>query len=663
VIRQSCCLLILLFVGAQLFGENAGSEPTALSNTYGLIFSPSNIVRPAPSPESPGTKTRFRTYFEPTKKMPFDSATSEFFVGSTVSADYYLVRNARTLTSSPDDEVDQFRQRTDFSFLTRQGIGRYSERSVLDAKVTLGNTIFWRTIWGTQDYKASKLSLQDRIHHPWFLHLQEGWFKVNIDQIVKGLNNHPYSLKVGVFPYFVGRGVSLGDWYQGGNDTLGFRKSGTQRYAPMYPPGLLWSGNVMPNLDYEIYFSPMTIEDVQLDTLSSAFVVTNEKNSNARHIVAARVKSSMQITGNSQTYVEPYFVYYNSPRQTIKRPADAPTRFGTLGIMCDHKVGNFEVNFELAKQYGTQKVLERVYNLAGFVEDNGTISDFATTKTYEYHEPYELKLRGKMGMLDIKYKMKGHPVSVAAALGYFSGDSYPYNDAVDKYLAGEITNDERKAYKNDRDFNGFLPLRDYHYNGLWATPMVMFSAGVVPRPQDLSLFWLTNHNDDDSATNIKFIGGGFKWMPCEDQKKCEVMGNLFWYWEDLQLTKWKKADAGDESVLPSGMRTAYKAEWNTYKVQGWKTDEAASKFLGWELNSIMTYKVADNCELSLRGGVFFPGSIYKDVDGSPNANTYSSVSTIDSKGVVKSAATDVAVSGSLGTSKAYGLYGRIRYIF
>lgn len=648
--------------------------PARSGRAYGLVSKGSEVVRPGPSEQYPGARTEFRSYFEPTVQIPFGSESSEFYVGSSVAADFYGVRHGRTLKDSVDDQVDQFRQRTEFAVFTRQGVGHYSKKSALDAKVTLGSTIFWRTFLGVKDYDGTQISPQDRIHAPWFLQLQEGWLRINFDQFVMGLKEHPHSLEAGVFPYIVGRGVSLGDWYQGGNYNFGFGRAGTQRYAPMYPPGILWSGNVRPWLSYEIYFSPLVSEEAIQSTVDnkSSLVVDWDKNSNARHIVAFKVKANFQFNEHNFGYLEPYFVYYNSPRQTVDRPADVPMRFGTLGVMWDQKVGNLEVNVEAAKQYGTQTVRPFVYRYAGFIDSTGKIdTSLGADGNFvheELHKGRDIKLRGKMAMGDLRYKVENYPVYLTAAVGYFSGDDYPYNDALDKYIAGEISQSDWVAgtYSGSREYNGFLPIRDYHYQGLWATPLVMFSAGIVPRPLDMDLFNLTAYNDDDSATNIKFVGGGVQWFPLHDKSKLKTNANLFWYWEDTQLYRWDVSGARPVAIttgipkVGGGYSTAYLDSLNTYNIQGWRTDQWASKFLGWEFNAIATYVVTDNCELSLRGGLFFPGSLYRDIVGMPNENTDVSTDSFTSDGTVTMGTPSAP---GLGSEKAYGIYARLRYLF
>ncbi|MCK4499711.1 hypothetical protein KAU11_04395 [Candidatus Babeliales bacterium] len=664
-----------------------GQASEEIQKAAGFFVNPKEVFSPAASRMKNKPNTLFRKYFEPTRKLPIDIPGMEFLTGCTVSSDYYMVRNARTLTSDSKDVVDQFRQRTDFTFFTRQGVARYTRQSVLDAQVTFGNTLFWRTFFNNDDYGRKGYTVpvntpQDRIHSPFQIHLQEAWLRVNFDQIAKGFEGHPHSLKLGVFPYYVGRGISLGDWYQGGNYNMGFGRTGIQQYAPMYPPGILWSGHIMPRLDYEVYFSPLPMEEVTTASIDSTeyLIMNKEKNNNARHVFSLRTRSSFSPTGNSKIYFEPYFVYYNSPRQTRNVPCDIPTRFGTFGFMWDHKVGGFQFNVEAAIQHGRQNILRSVYRGAPYINDSGTINpggESANSSGYyahgEVHDDYYLKLRGKMAVLDFKYKLKNYPVQIAGAAGYFSGDSYPYNDRTDQYLVGDVTWSE--GWKKDREYKGFLPVRDYHYVGLWSTPLVMFSAGIVPRPLNMALFDITAYNDEDSATNLKYLGGGASWSPLKDAKKLNLRGNMFWYWEDVAPKRWNhkawthasgypdtaSAGSGTNSVIDavSSMSSTYRAELEQWEIEGWTSDDYASKFLGWEVNAVATYKIFANCEFSLRGGVFFPGQLYSDIKGQPNTNT----DVFDKAYALDGSVSDDLKAPGLGSSTAYGMYARIRYIF
>lgn len=669
---------------------------------------------------------KFRTYFHPTHEIPLSTNNAKLLVGSMINADYYAVRRAETLNDeNKDDARDQFRQRTELSVHFKYGTNNPDERASVETRITLGNTLFMR-----QNYKASlyhdksliKGGLLDENFSPIQTNFQEAWFKVNFDRLMPQMDKHPHFLQVGYFPYLVGRGISLGDWSLGGVDYMGFRKTGLQSYAPMYPPGLLWRGQANKYCSYDVYLSPMVTEDVAGANFSENVKIALPKESlSSRHIVSVSAKLGWnfdEITDKvplkgSQAMLNPYWVYYNSPRQTVDRGADAPIDFHTFGIMAEAKAEGFEVNIEVAKQVGRQTIREAVYHeypsvnhfdpttgqfrklpdsmlpaelvAKGWKNPNrwmpgdgyptlGASDVFwseqdVTQRLAEHHPSYDIDLAGWMLCFDARYSFKNYPVIAAIAGGFFSGDSYPYNDNVDNYFgsAGASYHDQvngKVAIKPEgtKKYRGFLPLRDREYSGLWAHPLVMVNAGILPRPKNIDLFDLSSRNDEDTLTNLIYFGGCISIRPMEDREKMRVNTNVFAYWNDERLKKWdKKALPPTRLVQNEGVFNGTKKRYDDYNIEGWLSDETASKFLGWEINTIINYKITENLDLSARGGIFFPGGLFSDLSGQPNDNTIIDQTELDAS--LGGQLNNIVAYKGLGNDKAYGFYLRLRYVF
>lgn len=661
--------------------------------------------------------SKFRTYFSPNHEIPTGSDKTKLFVGSMINADYYLLRNAETLDhANKDDARNQFRQRTELSFLLKYGTDNEEERAAVETRVTLANTLFMRQIFRASFYHDQSLvkgSAFDEDFSPIKTQFQEAWFKVNCDQLFPQMEKHPHMLKVGYFPYLVGRGISLGDWQIGGVDYMGFKKNGLQTYAPMFPPGILWRGEIGKHASYDVYFSPAVTEGVSganfgqrvlvNETLAAPKTVKLPIDSlSSRHIFAASAKIGCEFKEMSdsitvrdgEAMVNPYWVYYNSPRQTIDRGADAPMDFHTFGLMAEARGGGLEMNFEVAKQIGRQNVREAVYNNfpsvnhfdpttgafralpaselaklpAGSVNPPDRVSWLALeqdAKLAEHHPAYDVDLSGWMALFDVRYTFEDYPVIAAIAGGYFSGDAYPYNDNVDNYFASggtdfhEVVGDvvaikPQSAVK----YKGFLPLRDWEYAGLWAHPLVMVNAGIVPRPKQMDLFDLSATNDSDTLTNLIYLGGGLTVRPMEDRSKLRLNANVFGYWNDERLKKW------DATALPPQRlvnNEGGQAAYDQFQITGWLSDQTASKFLGWEVNAVINYKITDNLDLSMRAGILFPGDVYSDLKGQPNNQTVQSGTKLSE--TVAGRVENLLNYKGLGDNKAYGFYSRIRYVF
>jgi len=199
------------------------------------------------------------------------------------------------------------------------------------------------------------------------LFLEEGWVKVHFDAFLKGIN-YPLSLQVGSFPFIVGRGVSLGDYFEGGVEAFGFERRGDLGNAPQKPTGLLLSIGVGERGTLELYYSKWrkrshgpdwTREEVKakrLDRDETADPRTIERGqNNDTDIFAARLGYNLSMPGESKkVYIEPYAVFLSAPELKVEFAADSGMRQGTIGCMTEYTAGNWSVNFECAAQYGKQ---------------------------------------------------------------------------------------------------------------------------------------------------------------------------------------------------------------------------------------------------------------------------------------------------------------------
>lgn len=711
------CTLCVSFFGHSLVGVPPAVPSTTLA---ALSIAP---IKDMGAVTGDGS-SKFRTYFSPKQEVPLGTSNAKLFVGAMINADYYFLRRAETLDADNNEDArSQFRQRTELSMLFKYGTNNEHDRGIVETKITLGNTLFMRSLLNPRDYHNSQVitgSPFDYNFSPLHVQFQEAWVQVNFDRIVANMEKRPHFLKIGYFPHLVGRGISLGDWSQGGVDYMGFNKSGIQTYAPMYPPGILWRGEITKYSCYDVYFSPLVSEDLVAANYGNKVAVNLPKESLlSRHIFSTSAKlgcefkdmsASMAIT-EGVGMVNPYWVYYNSPRQSIDHGADAPINMHTFGCMAEMSAGGFEFNVEIAKQIGRQTVRETVYkdypSVQHFHPTTGAFrplptSEFAklpagsvnpnrwfrgdnypslgaldvywqeldeSSRLHEHHPAYDINLSGWMAMFDSRYSFKDYPVIVAVAGGYFSGDCYPYNDNIDNYFGssgtdyhnvnGDVVNIKPEP---EHSYRGFLPLRDREYCGLWVHPLVLVNAGIVPRPKGLDLFDLQSRNDTDTLTNLVYIGTGIALRPLKDQDKLRLNANLLCYWNDDRLKKWdKKATPPERLVQNEGVEAGNKKLFNQLGMTGWEGTETASKFLGWEINAIVSYKISKNLDVSLRGGIFFPGQFYSDTAGQPNPNTVVD-ETVMSKNMPGKLDKVLSYKG-LGQDIAYGFYMRLRYVF
>ncbi len=660
---------------------------------------------------------QFRPYFEPQNRLMFINKQLECKFGGVMRADMYIARRAATLDKDfSDDAINQLRQRSELAFHLSHKMDQHRDRPVAEMRFTAGNVMFWRTLPSAylMTNEIEFISTQyDKIFPPVRLNLQEAWLQVNLDQLISNNEPHQISVKAGFFPFLVGRGVSLGDWFNGGPYGFGFSKYALQSSSPKYPAGILFGGSIYKNrFNFDLYYSPSVTEEF----FKPGGVVTSlpKGSLSDRHIFAGRLKAYRSFYNDSKTYLEPYFVYYNSPRNSMNDAFDSAIRVFTMGCMLDHKIQGFEVNVEAAKQIGRVKVRENINlrrpdqakylkrnssgdlifnpntdavknNLAPTVNGN-TVSyntnldaswdEFYTSNTpkfFEYHFPYEFDLGGYMATADVRYTFDKSPLQLMASVGYFSGDAYAWNDNVDEYFSGKKI-DRPTSAQPLKTVKSFIALRDFDYNGLWALPMVMFNSGIVPRPYDMSLRDQFAINESDSASNIFYLTAGFAFSPTNDLEKFRVQPNICAYWTTADIRKWD-TNAIQPSMVASEIQVKYslspvaqdKQVTTSSEIQrvpvssikGWFGSDFARKALGWEINCLANYAITERMEIAARFGAFFPGALYKDLSGQPNVNTMRIKNIVDPAGF---AYTSTANNG-LGTDTAWGFDVRWLYSF
>ncbi|MBT4594567.1 hypothetical protein HOD08_01680, partial [bacterium] len=214
----------------------------------------------------------------------------------------------------------------------------------------------------------------------------------------------------------------------------------------------------------------------------------------------------------------------------------------------------------------------------------------------------------------------------------------------------------------NKRYTGFLPLRDYDYLGMWTKPLVFMNAGVVPRPAGFSINDLETYNDADTVTNLILLGIGATWYPWKDEHKGSVSVNAFSHWEASQHYKWdttKTQPSSIVSTLAADGTTSGRRTWS-----GWydKTQEAG-QHLGYEFSAIFDCEVNKRVSFTSCAGVFFPGQLYRDLSGQPNANTGYWGKKIEDSGSGVMSIVNVDEDAGLGQSISYGAYARVSYEF
>lgn len=558
---------------------------------------------------------------------------------------------------NPQDQIFYFRHTNDWFLDLIYGKGTYG-RPVAEFKTSVRN----RAVWGSPSTIANTLhspvkggGLEFGEHNHAFPRLffwmREAWLQVSLAEFLRLdlENNHWFT--VGAFPFELGRGISLGAAYALGPGPLGFY---SDAMVDQYAFGLKFSGEVVPDmLTYDIYGSILQSRSNSLaETLKPIY--RNEigrREDPARgfgkdnYLIAARMNwTAMNDDRWGKVIIEPYGLYNNDPEQRIEFDGDASSKLGTFGVGAEYLGSRFEFGFDIAKNVGSQyvkpwdrnrvvlenvngqmsavnnnvlmvsdnqfngqktpdvpkntsqKIINQSSNLGSSAQNGQVIAGSENIGTIGYatdivelknsdrrfrtgqdgSSGYYNKYKGWMAVVDASYWVYRKTLQVAVTGGYASGDQDPNFDV------------------QDRDFKGFVSLQEAYAGKRVKNVFLLGTVGKVKRPGTAPENPLSNKDFASSCsgfTNLGFFGSGLTWKPtCET--RFVLNPNIFAYWEP---SPGKKFDV----------------------LTGKNLAEEASKFLGIELNTFLSYYPFASLRCFAIGSIFLPGQHFKDIKGKP----------------------------------------------
>jgi len=684
----------------------------------------------------------------------------DVILGGRIRQEGFLFVQPLTLRDDYNDVYGFARSKLNLDFHTQYGRRAYKKPAAeMHMRLTAFSlwddpTVYTPIVEQDVEFMPSnflKKALIGKHHHRGvvpFIYLDDGWVNVNFDTFIKDL---PWamSLKIGNFPFLVGRGVALGDYFEGGVEYLGWRRHGDIGNSTQRPPGVLFHIDMNDNIACELYYSKWrkrshgpdwTREEVRakrLDVPDQTQTKDIQRGVGGdRNLFAARIGYNEAID-DGNVYIEPYMVFVDAPELEVEFEADSRAKLTTLGVMAEWNAGGWSFNAEVAGQFGYQQihaidrnhlVVDDAYYLQHITSFSGADAQFGTQagrldetmgvpvkyhshiflgvdnsgseylpyrayyvsdefqhinrdrrieaqgKTIKtesgaeyvsvkhtssvvgsgndnFYSSYQFKtgvdyydtvfgLLGKepdgklhnanlpfagmrrfrpeytldcasfMGLLDATYTFDEY-AKMSCACGYVGGDDYPFNTEVNK------------------DYHGFIPLRDGNYVGRGVTSFVVLYPRKVPRPTAFSDDAMFAYNNYQTMQNLIFVGVGGQWFPHQGKETFMLEMNALYFWEVKPPYTWDKtkkrvfaANTATDSNGDGKEDTLYKyLQDKELFFSGSATTQRASSRLGAELNAVVKWKPFDNCEFVSRIGFFFPGKLYRDIGGMPNINT------------------------------------------
>ena len=598
-----------------------------------------------------------------------------------------------TLRASNDDQLSAFRTKASIDLIASYGKQKYG-RSAADAMLRLTNYGYWKQEgYYTPFVNAKKLNPTSNVKYDrsvntlnLLTYVEEAWINLHFGTFFDAYDNwfsyqnHPISLKVGYFPYQLGRGISLGD-YPMHIPYLGWASYGYDDTRTNHP-GILVHGNINKDISYDLYYSKRQENSLRREwTWETIHERRTDERRKFRGIAKDRElwTASMDFRHNKkwgQLHLQPYGMYVDASELTIEFEGDSSARFGTVGMMANYKKGQFSMNVEVAGQYGHQNVYPIDRNQATVMTDPDGTQTLRSTHVFgsgsaiaesdwrstllprnSTHITYRFENVGgrdtdtgqwipavtKNGdqLLNngspIADNFNSNVTGNARFRGEYRLDYRGFMGAVDMKwefetvpvviaATGTYASGDKYPFNDEMNkrYKAFLPYGDYNYSGKYVKSQIVLEAKKLSRPIDISYHHQYAFNNVEDMSNLAFLGLGTEWRPFEDKQKLLLQSNLLWFWETTTLKKWYK-----EQPLPSGFEGTVSWAKNEstgvwYKDghdKGWKTCDDASKMLGTELNFEVQYRPVDNCLFLMQLGCFIPGQLYKDLDGQPNERT------------------------------------------
>jgi hypothetical protein len=492
-------------------------------------------------------------------------------------------------------------------------------------------------------------------HIVWY---RELWTEFVLNDLFRLPFCNKHTFKLGLFPFMVGRGISLGASYAVDPDFLGY-------YSPnavdQYAPGFLFSGSFIENyLLYDVYAALTqnksdTFNNVNEQILGQITDGGGRRCDPARgfgkvnYIIATRLVWHLFNKGNKKLRLEPYVVYNDDREQKIEFLGDSNSKLGTLGLAMEGQIGNFEFGFDTAFNLGRQQVAGTDRNvttreirnsvatfinshvLAGpgalapevpdkralFTEANQLAinnepanpqnngkplldNNSLINSVHRFTPPYENRFKGSMFIFDMAYKYCFDPlVKLSFAYGFATGDGNPNKD---------ILSPNDSSF--DGDFEGFIGLQETYAGTRVKSAMVLGGAAKLPRILAVPSVMVEDPFPTQVArfSNLIFVGTGAHLQPKIGTLTWDIRPNMLLYWQEHQ--------------------TRF---FNHHMISKMNKPRFASTYLGLEFNTFLEICVFSDMKFFVTGAVFIPGTHYDDIKGTPLTREQKKILDLESK--------------------------------
>lgn len=589
--------------------------------------------------------------------ITFKNGDSLFTIRGDAKIENYLIKNACLLNDAIPDDFEYFKHTVDLNFNFAYGKEKFGHNA-FESYLNFRHKGTWGRPQSYSDRDAGSVDkTQIRIadamtgghshstgkNLPW---MSEAWLKMSFNAALDLKTQNVHTVKLGWFPFVLGRGIALGDWY--GTNRAMFGLYGYDK-EDKYIPGINIAGDILKDtLTYDLYYAKVEEHNKSLsDTID--LVRTRWINSKPwrgagkdSDLFAARLKwKALNNTSFGSLEVEPYIMYNCNPDAYVDFEPDAHMYLGACGFATEFNRNNFECGSDIAFNFGNEKLVAfdrneieikinpsssalteyytHIVNVADgksalkSAVDAATLTDLLTKKNGEvsgnfknqiathisgdpvgtsgpnsdnrFRPAYKNELRGWMGIVDAAYNLKEYNVKIAAAYGYASGDVNPHEE------------------EKNKTHNSFVGLNEC-YSGKRVRSILVLDERLLKRPISLTA------NSDELTADMAFsdlhmFGLGVTWTPKFNAKPVSINPNLLFFFKacDSQKIVYEKRTNGVAD--PNGT-----FDW-------WASSEKARKFLGSEINLFAQYELIKDLNIFGKFATFIPGTYFSDMKGAP----------------------------------------------
>jgi len=555
--------------------------------------------------------------------------------------------NTNFLNRNVEDKIFYARHIFDTDFWVKYG-KRVFGFETIKMKFTLRNRANWGNTNANGSTTESTIKLDDatfgahrHIDTRLKMTLRELWLSFDLGKTLGLTFKNSHTFKLGIFPFKLGRGISLGEAYAKGQSFLGFY---SEDVIDQFAPGAEITGDFIPDvLTYDFYVSI-------IENLATGIGETSAKTQAQEYgkrfcpergfgvinfLTAARFFWTAFDNDLGSCVIEPYILYNNAPEQQIEFRGDSNSKLATIGLATEYKGDLFEFGFEYATNLGRQKVKGFDRNITDIANVNAALTEI-NSKVVDQNQvkvPFDTSSdAGKEAQKIINTTFQNESENGALIGTIYDGfggltgpvdlfnskDRFrnPYNNTYEGYMficdaatwahnkdirfaamAGVASGDDNpNTITKDGNYRGFIGLQEIYTGDRVLSAFLLGGAGKIKRflgePNVSQIAPGRTSNTVSGLTNIVFVGTSMKWEPLNAGRRFKLHPNIIAYWQENPTRRFDIASRSD-------------------------CDQAASTYLGVEVNTFCDFHYNDALKFFIVWSAFIPGTHFTHIKGKP----------------------------------------------